>query len=373
MTYSMDNRIGKGTAVCTRNVTQELLKSNKYDYSLVHYDDVVDSIYTKENEIMMPKLKLPYATRFIRQMLFYWKYRNDKFDIMFWFQPRLYPFFWLAPAKKLVVIAHGAADITAPAFFCFSRSVFNWLMVHFNKHLDAVIGASEFGRDEIIQFYKIPHEKVYAVYQGGSEYFKNIPKDEAKKIVKEKFGFDYLYILNFGRILTHKNIISLVGAYIKFRDKYPDRKEHLINVGKPVNDYEEVYELARNSKYKDQIHFVDYVESEAQNAVYSAAELLVFPSLNEGFGLPVVEAFASGIPVVTSNVTSLPEIAGDAGITVDPLDLQEIADAMYRVLSDDKLKADLIARGIERAKLFTWKHTSMEVEKIFEKVLSEND
>ena len=132
MSYAMDNRQAKGTALYTRKLIENLLANDRFDFYLVHYDKVDDPLYKKAHEIMIPRIKLPYGSRFVSQLLFFWKFRKNKFDIMHWFQPRVYPFYWLAPAKKIVITMHAAGDITAPGFFVFSKEVFNFVLKYFN-------------------------------------------------------------------------------------------------------------------------------------------------------------------------------------------------------------------------------------------------
>ena len=127
MSYAMDNRSAKGIALYTRKLIEGLVSSNEIDFYLVHYDEVMDPLYKKAHEIIMPKVRLPYGSRFISQLLFFWKYRKQPFDVVHWFHPRVYPFYWLVPAKKIIVTVHGAGDITAPTYFVFSRSVFNFI------------------------------------------------------------------------------------------------------------------------------------------------------------------------------------------------------------------------------------------------------
>jgi len=117
------------------------------------------------------------------------------------------------------------------------------------------------------------------------------------------------------------------------------------------------------------VRFTGYVEEEDLPALYNGADLFVFPSLYEGFGLPVLEAMACGTPVVTSNTSSLPEVAGDAALLVDPYDVEEIATAMRRILEDEALTAELRAKGLARAKEFSWERTARETIAVYEKVL----
>jgi len=370
MSYTMDNRKSSGTASYAQKMIEGLLADPRFDIYLVHYDRVDDPLYKKAKEIIMPEIKLPYATRFIRQLLFFWKYRKNKFDIIHWFQPRLYPFFWLAPAKKIVVTVHGAGMVSFPSPFNFPNKIFNFVLMNFNKWIDVIIASSEYGKEEIIQYYRAKSEKVKVTYLGGGEEYKVVKKLAVQKLVIGKYKISVPFILDVSRLTHHKNVDSLIKAYIVYRDKYKGC-EKLVIVGSPLFGYQKTYNLANDSKYKDDIYFIDFVKQEDLNAMYSAAELFVFPSLNEGFGLPVIEAMASGTPVITSNTTSLPEVAGDAAVLIDPLNTRQIAEAMNKVLSDENLKQDLIKRGFERAKEFTWKKTAEETKEIYFKLMKD--
>lgn len=370
MSYPMDNRKAKGTALYTRKLIENMLGDERFDFYLVHYDKVDDPLYTRAKEVMLPRIKLPYASHFVSTMLFFWRYRNQKFDIIHWFQPRVYPFFWLAPAKKIAITTYGAGDITAPGPWIFSREVFNFILTKFNRKVAAMIAVSKYGCEEIRQYYHARPENIYFTYIGSGENFKVIEKNEARRLVVEKYKINGSFILEMGRHLPHKNITNLIKAYKIFRDRY-ERKEKLVIVGTKDFDTEKIFKLAEESGYKDDIIFIYYVEPEDLNHFYSAAEILVFPSLQEGFGLPIVEAMASGAPVITSNVTSMPEVAGEAALLINPLDPEEIAQAMNEIQSDGILKEKLIKAGLARARQFNWKDAGEETKEIYLK-LTEN-
>lgn len=369
MTYSMDNRQAKGTALYTRRLIEHLLADNRYEFYLVHYDRVDDPLYKKAHEIIMPQVRLPYATRFVRQLLFFWKYRHNQFDIIHWFQPRLYPFFWWAPARRIVVTAHGAADITAPSYFVFSKFVFNFLMKYFNRSIDACIAVSHFAKEEIVEHYRIDVNRVFVTYNGGGEYYRPLQRDEARDIVRKNYSIDRPYVLDISRLEPHKNVENVVRGYISARQKY-DMSQDLVIVGSRGYSSAPVSALIQSSPYVGSIHIISFVEDAHLNAFYSAADVFVFPSLNEGFGLPLVEAMASGVPVVTSNVTSMPEIAGDAALLVDPTDPSNIADSMWAVVSQKELAGSLIQKGLARAELFTWEETAAKTKEIYDILLA---
>src|SRR3989344_1434618 len=365
MSYAMDNRIAKGTALYTRKLLEGLLEDDSFEFYLVHYEKTNDPLYTKAHEIIMPKVRLPYASKFVSQLLFFWKYRNDGFDIIHWFQPRLYPFYSFAPAKKIIVTMHGAGDITAPTAFVFSRFVFNLVLKYFHRQVTVAIVDSESAKSEVVKHYGFYPNNVKSIYLGGGENYVPMAKDEAREIVSHKYKIQGSYVLNISRLQPHKNVCRLIEAYSLLRKNNKDIKEKLVIVGKPVNSHPEEYKTAKASQFSNDILFIDYVDSEDLNAVYSAAEVFVFPSLSEGFGLPVLEAMASGAPVVTSNIDSMPEIGGDAVITTDPYDILALSVSMKKVLDDSSLKEKMIESGLERTKHFSWKKMAEETKDLY--------
>jgi len=363
MSYAVDGRRAKGTALYARKLIENLLDDDRFDFYLVHYEKSDEPMYKKATEIIMPKVRLPYGSHFVSQLLFFWKYRKEKFDIIHWFQGRLYPFFWLAPAKKIVVTTHDAGDITAPGKWIFSREVFNFVLKAFHKKVGAFIGVSEWGRQEIKKYYHADPAQIYVTYNGGGEDFNPLNKEMSFGYISKKYGISGPFILDISRLIPHKNVYRLVEAYILFRKS--DREEKLVIVGQKGSEAGRIFGLIEHSHYKNDIIFIDYISAEDLNSLYSASEMLVFPSLHEGFGLPIVEAMASGTPVLSSNVTSMPEIAGGAAILVDPYNVEEIWQKMKEVLEDKNLRQELVKKGLERAKKFTWKQTAEETKKIY--------
>lgn len=354
MSYVVDGRRGKGTALYAQKLIEQMLSDERFDFYLVHYKKSDEPIYARAKEIIMPRIRLPYGSHFISQLLFFWKYRNDKFDIIHWFQPRVYPFFGFAPARKIVVTMHGAGDITAPNSFVFSRTVFNFVLKYFHDAISMVIVVSNNAKEEIVKYYNFSYEKISVIYNGGGETYRPINKTEAKKVVNKKYNIEGSYILDISRLLPHKNVSTLIKSYILYREKNPSGIEKLVIVGSQMNNQTEEYLIAKKSNYSKDIIFISYVHPEDLNAIYSASDLFVFPSLTEGFGLPILEAMASGIPVITSNVTSMPEIGGDAVVIIDPLNVVELSNAITNILSNESLREEMIKKGLARSKDFTW-------------------
>ena len=367
MSYSMDNRPGMGTALYTRRLVEQLLLDDRFEWYLVHYDRVDDPLYARAHEIVMPAVNLPVGTHFVRQLLFFWRHRKEQFDIIHWFQPRLYPFFWLAPGRHFIATLHGAGDITSPGAFPPSRRMFNFVLRQFHQKLDAIIAVSKFGKEEIEECYGAAPERVFVTYPGGGTRFPYLSPEDARAKVVATYDLTEPYILDVARLESHKNVGALVRAYLLARDRGITHK--LVLVGRDAGLYGELKQLANSSPYGADILFTLQTDDATLHALYASADLFVFPSFNESFGLPVVEAMSQHVPVITSNVTALPEIVGDGGIVVDPTSPAEIASAIVRVLSDPEFKRELAARGGERAKIFEWKNTAVQTLDLYARVL----
>ena len=167
----------------------------------------------------------------------------------------------------------------------------------------------------------------------------------------------------------HKNVKRLVNSYIFMRDNFNEIQEKLLIVGK-TSYGDEVLEIIKNSNYKDDVIVVGFVPLEDLPSFYSGATSLVYISLNEGFGMPLAESMACGSPVITSNVSAMPEVAGDAAILVDPYNTELVAKAMREVSINHSLRNDLIEKGYVRAKLFTWNNYTGKILETYKKLLN---
>lgn len=232
------------------------------------------------------------------------------------------------------------------------------------KKADSIIAVSDYTKNEIMDLFKIPGERIRVIHNGISPIFKQV-KDQSKiNDVKAKYGVNGPYLLFVGNIEPKKNIEKLIRAFVMLRNE-TDYKYSLLIAGGKAWHYPKVRDLVRELQISNEIIFTDVVEDDELPHLYSGAELFVFPSLHEGFGIPVIEAMSCGTPVVTSNATSIPEIAGDAALLIDPSSESEIAEAMHKILSSSIIRGQLIKKGIERAKKFSWEKTSLETLKLY--------
>jgi glycosyltransferase involved in cell wall biosynthesis len=182
--------------------------------------------------------------------------------------------------------------------------------------------------------------------------------------VRERYGTSERFILCVGNLQPRKNLRTLIAAYVKLRRADATRHK-LVLVGNKAWFYDDTFAMARASGYAEELVFTGYVPDEDLVALYNAADLFVYPSIFEGFGLPPLEAMACGTPVVTSNTSSLPEVVGEAGLMVDPLDAEALAGTMACVLGDGALRARLTVRGPERAATFAWETTARIIRDVY--------
>jgi glycosyltransferase involved in cell wall biosynthesis len=182
------------------------------------------------------------------------------------------------------------------------------------------------------------------------------PPEEAVARVRERYQLEHKFVLYVGNIKPHKNLVRLIEAFDALRKSGFEHLKLLI-IGDEISKLPALRRAVHEHKLHKHVRFLGYLPDETLAVLYRLAAVFVFPSLYEGFGLPPLEAMASGTPVVTSNVSSLPEVAGGAAVLVDPYDVRSIVGGITRVLTDPVLAAELRARGIERAREFSWERS----------------
>lgn len=216
---------------------------------------------------------------------------------------------------------------------------------------------SENVRDLTAEKFKLPAERQVVVYNGVGANFRPVALDHARKVLREKYNLRDQFALFVGQIKARKNVNRILEAFGQFhREVDPNVK--LVFAGRRSWTSEDFDETVARLGLSDSVVEIGHVGHHDLPVFYSAAEMFLFPSLWEGFGIPVIESMACGTPVVTSNISSLPEVAGDAAVLVDPHRAEDIAAGMHRIFTDHTFRQNLIARGLERAKQFTWRRTA---------------
>jgi glycosyltransferase involved in cell wall biosynthesis len=209
--------------------------------------------------------------------------------------------------------------------------------------------------------------RVVVVYPGVEPRFQRVQDRQALDAVRQRYNLPDHFALGLGTLQPRKNLGRLIEAYAGVREELGSEL-HLVIAGGAGWMYESVFRRVAELGLQNLVSFPGYIADEDLPTLYSLADLFVFPSLYEGFGLPVLEAMACGTPVVTSAVSSLPEVAGDAALLVDPLDTQALAEAMRRALDDTRLRSEMVQKGLEQARRFTWAVSARQLMEIYHRL-----
>lgn len=227
-----------------------------------------------------------------------------------------------------------------------------------------VLTVSQASKEDILHYLGTPADKVEVIYNALDNRLATPPTADDMTRVRERFQLNSPFILYAGNIKPHKNVDRLIEAYSILRRRgVTDVK--LMIIGDQISKYPNLRRLVHRFQLHQHVRFLGFVPEETLSVLYRLASVFVFPSLYEGFGLPPLEAMAAGAPVVTSNTSSLPEVVGDAAVLIDPMDAGAIADAMAHVLGDEHLRAELIRRGHERVKAFSWARSVARVREVY--------
>jgi glycosyltransferase involved in cell wall biosynthesis len=276
----------------------------------------------------------------------------------------------LTPCRSVVTI-HDCIHLRFPQYlpsrlgYAYARSSM-WVATHRSSR---VLTVSEASKRDILKYFHIPEAKVDVIYNGIDERFWSPPDAADVDRIRERYQLDGRFVLYAGNIKPHKNIERLIEAFHTLKQHGFDDVKLLI-IGDEVSKYATLRRAVHRYKLHKHVRFFGFVPDQTLAVLYRLAALFVFPSLYEGFGLPPLEAMASGTPVITSNVSSLPEVVGDAALLIDPYEPDAIAAAIERLLTDARLREDLRARGLKRAREFSWDQSVQRIRAIYYEVLA---
>lgn len=229
---------------------------------------------------------------------------------------------------------------------------------------ETVICVSENTRRDVMRLYGVPEERIRVVYEGYEKQYQvsgiRYQNSDTKYMIH-----DTPYLLFIGRLEARKNIVRIIEAFEVLKKKYAIPHE-LILVGKPGFGYERIAASILHSPFSIHIKELGYMTEEEKWALLKNADVFVFPTLYEGFGIPVLEAQSAGVPVVTSDISSLPEVAGGGAMFVDPYSVESITEGIWKVLSDKELRDGIIGKGAENAKRFSWDRCAGEIAELLE-------
>lgn len=236
------------------------------------------------------------------------------------------------------------------------------------KKASRVLTISNSSRNDIIKTYAVPEGKVVTIYPGIKESISLTPHVYSMNQLQAKYHISDKYILFVGTLQPRKNIIRLIEAFSKVLATKQEKDLQLVIIGKRGWLYEPILEAPQKYKVKNEVKFLENVNDEDLALFYQHALCYILPSLYEGFGLPVVEAMKHGCPVITSNISSLPEAGGDAALYVNPEDTNDIADKITRLIADEKLRKELQEKGKKQAEKFNWEKTAKQTFEVLQQV-----
>ena len=259
---------------------------------------------------------------------------------------------------KTINVIHDLNFEHYPSFFSpLILKYYTYFFPRFAKKADRLITVSQFSKQDIVNLYHIDEEKISVIYNAASDDFFKVD-EQTKKQTIQRLTNGVPYFVFVGSAHKRKNVERIMQAFDQFREKHADFKFVFAGSNKYWDkDIKKTYDQL---KHKSDIIFTGYLSTTEMNCVVSSALALVYPSLFEGFGIPIVEGFAAHVPVITSNTTSMPEVAGEAALLVNPLSVTEIANAMGKIATDEPLRTKLIQLGEERNRAFSWEQSAQQ-------------
>lgn len=277
----------------------------------------------------------------------------------------------MVSSLKVIVTIHDLSCFVYPKY----HTQANYQFVTKNVHQAArrasfIIADSENTKRDIIKFLHVPEDRIKTIYLAVSEIFTEKCSLESIARIKNKFSIKKPYFLGVGSIEPRKNLESALIAF-KALFEFKRNDYQFVLVGGKGWENETFYRLLKKLNIDDSLIFTGYVPEKDLPALYQGAELFVYPSFYEGFGLPVLEAMASGTPVVTSKTSSLPEVAGNAAILIDPTNVFDLYEAMDAIVTNPILKEELKGKGLEQSKKFSWGKTARQTLEIYYKVVGQ--
>lgn len=251
-------------------------------------------------------------------------------------------------------------------------NIFNNILPNLIPKCEGIITVSQYSKDDIANEFNFPKEKIYVTHLAAENIYKPLDKSMCKNILKKKYSISDNFILYVGGFSPRKNIMGIIEAF----SLLPARKRaklKLVITGKKGFSYPKYKNRSETLNVSEDVIFTDFIPLEDMPIFYNSAEVLVYPSFYEGFGLPPLEAMACGTPVIASNVTSLPEVCNDSALLVDPNNIYQLSNSMDNVISDNKLMIRMSKNGLARSSDFSWKKTASHTIAAYSNILINKD
>jgi len=374
MRIAIDARMGDtrgGIGVYIRELVSHLSdidKKNQYFVIVNKYSD--GSFIPSADNFTILASSITRKHYFIKDLwnLFFLPFLLKANNIDLYFNPRyVLPIF--KGNIKMVVTMHDMIALLFPEIWpgISGFRIRNYIK-YSSQRADIIITISNWAKKDIVRILNVPKDKVKVILCGiNKKLFKPIPDLSMQRSVKRKYGIRKNFILTVGPLGTRKNHNRLIDAY-SILPEYVKEDYQLIIAGEKKGTYNKLLIKASKTCLADDIVFTGFIPEKEIPMVINAASLFIFPSIYEGFGIPLLEAMACGTPILASNVSSIPEVAGDAALLFDPYNINEMANKIDRVINDKELRQKLVQRGFERIKKYSWKNTAKEILGVFEEV-----
>jgi glycosyltransferase involved in cell wall biosynthesis len=358
-----------GIGTYLRNLLRHLSRlDSQTEYILLcRADDSAAMDEVGKNFRAIPEPAKPYSVR--EQLRIPLDLRRERIDL---FHAPHYVLPPLTPCKSVVTI-HDCIHLRFPQYlpsrlgYAYARSSM-WMATH---RANRVLTVSEASKRDILRYFHIPERRIDVIYNAIDDRLGETPQPDEIERVRDRYQLNAPFVLYAGNIKPHKNLERLIEAFYMLRQDPDLTHVKLLIIGDEISKYATLRRAVHRYKLHKHVRFFGFVPDKTLAVLYRLARVFVFPSLYEGFGFPPLEAMASGTPVITSNVSSLPEVVGDAALLIDPMDAAAIAQAMRRVLMDSELREELRQRGLRRVKEFSWERSVRRVREIYDEVLAE--
>ncbi len=355
------NDFGIGTYI--QNLIKYLLeldKQNQY-FLFFNHQDIQNFSYPKEQVVKLIDNSPKYSIR----EHFSLSHQAQKYDLQLFHEPH-YTLPYFLKCKKVVSI-HDLIHLKFPQSLPHRRAYIyaKFMIGQALKKADKILVGSENSKNDIIEMFKTRAGKIAVIFYGVDEIFKPIKDQNLLENFKNKYKLPDKFVLYSGSIRRHKNLENALRAYALLKDK----SYHLVLAGVGLQNQKQLEPILKELKIENNVKIMPFLDYAELVLLYNSAEVLFFPTLYEGFGLPVLEALACGIPVISSNNSSIVEVSAEAAILVDPLNLKEMADVLEKVLAETSLRQRMIALGLERAKIFSWEKTAQATLRVYQELL----
>lgn len=366
-----------GIAWCADNLIKELTKNKNNEYTLNYFKTKQASEKINNLDVYRKSGCIDNACTYFNDVIYklLWNILPIGYSLFFGKNTDITQFFNYAippgvKGKKITII-YDMAYKSVPETV--RKKTRRWLQLTVEKsckRADRIITISEFSKSEIMKYLHVSNEKIVVMPMGVDQnlYHSNYDTDQIK-LVKEKYKINGQYFLYLGTLEPRKNIERIIEAYSIFLERNSlTATPCLVLAGGKGWMYDSIFEKVKRLGIEDKVIFTGYVLEDEAPVLMCGAKCFIFPSLYEGFGMPVIEAMSCGTPVITSNTTSLKEVGGDAAIKVNPLNTVEITDAMETLTKEENYAEKYRAKGLEHARKYTWKEAASILSNVYEEL-----